>query len=262
MPIILRSVKGDLLEHAELDNNFAELVSQLQVMTADLEELDDRVVAIEDPPLDFLEAVVMNMRSRYREFSGDQILNSTTAPSRSTIGFVGLTDATWTIQARIGGTPGVTADAIQLTIHNFGEGIITFVPEGVDYHGITLLTPGDSCTVEWMRVGDDLPRIVTRLMFNVLPVDDSFVDTSGSQSLATTKRKWKLIGNISEVPIYNGFEALYVNTSGEERTVAPLSGSCIVVEFGLTAPNFIMANNKAVSVMGDGTDLLVFGDVL
>jgi len=89
-----------------------------------------------------------------------------------------------------------------------------------------------------------------------------FANASGSQSAAASAQSWKMTGNVTAVPITNGWNALYVNVSGGNLTITPASGTCVVVEAGATAASVTVANNKAVTVIGDGTNLLTFGDVV
>jgi hypothetical protein len=89
-----------------------------------------------------------------------------------------------------------------------------------------------------------------------------FQTATGSQAGKASHRAWKLTGDITAVPTVNGWNALYANVSGTNKTITPASGTCIVVEGAITAASVTVATNKAVTVWADGTNLFVFGDVV
>ena len=81
---------------------------------------------------------------------------------------------------------------------------------------------------------------------------------------ALSGQSWKLTGNVTNVPRTDGWNALFLNVSGVSRTITPISpGTCTVIESGTAGvASVTVANNKAVTVIGDGTNLIVFGDVV
>ena len=91
-----------------------------------------------------------------------------------------------------------------------------------------------------------------------------FGSATGNVSTNPSGGSWKLTGNVTNVQVTNGWNALYLNVAGAgiNRTITPASGTCIVIETGATAASVTVANNKAVTVIGDGTNLIVFGDVV
>ena len=92
-----------------------------------------------------------------------------------------------------------------------------------------------------------------------------FVTAISSPTVNTSGGSWRFpVGSssITGIPITNGWNALYLNVSGSNKTITPASGTCIVIESGATAASISVANNKAVTVIGDGTNLIVFGDVV
>ena len=107
-----------------------------------------------------------------------------------------------------------------------------------------------------------LRKICVFPIFEVVPEDTRFLPTAGSQTDQPTKGKWTLTANVTNIPIDNGWEGLYFNASATDIVLAPSGGSCIVVEFGATQPSVSLAPNKAAVVMGNGSNLLVFGDVI
>ena len=89
-----------------------------------------------------------------------------------------------------------------------------------------------------------------------------FVNASGSQAAQPSGGNWKLTGNVTALPFSNGWWGDYTNTSGTPRTITPAaSAQCIVIETGTTAASVTVNNNKGVHVRGDGTNLIVYGDV-
>ncbi len=89
-----------------------------------------------------------------------------------------------------------------------------------------------------------------------------FSNATGSQAAAASGNSWKLTGNVTAVPIANGWNALYVNLTAGNISITPAAGDCVVVETGATAASVSLAANKAATVIGDGSNLLVFGDVV
>jgi hypothetical protein len=88
-----------------------------------------------------------------------------------------------------------------------------------------------------------------------------FLSATGSQAGAASGKSWKLTGNVTAVPISDGWLAKYVNTSGSNKTIAPASGSCIKTKDGATPASVTLGNNKSCVVQGDGSNLIVDGDV-
>jgi hypothetical protein len=88
-----------------------------------------------------------------------------------------------------------------------------------------------------------------------------FLIATGSQAGAASGKSWKLTGNVTAVPISDGWLAKYVNTSGASKTITPASGTCVKTEDGTTAASVTLGNNKSCVVQGDGTNLIVDGDV-
>ena len=89
----------------------------------------------------------------------------------------------------------------------------------------------------------------------------TFLNTSGTQASQPSGGKWKMTGAITNVPVTNGWEGLYINFSGGDLTLAPASGTCRVIETGASANPVTVPNNKGVVAMADGTNLIVMGDV-
>ena len=85
---------------------------------------------------------------------------------------------------------------------------------------------------------------------------------TGSMANLSSGRYRSLTGNVTAVPIANGWWNKLFNSSGVARSITPASGVCIVVETGATAGSVSIANNKMVEVVGDGTNLWVSGDVV
>jgi len=88
-----------------------------------------------------------------------------------------------------------------------------------------------------------------------------FQSATGSQAGAPSARSWKLNGNVTAVPITNGWWARYVNVSGSAKTITPATGNCISTKLGASKASVSVANNKSATVQGDGTNLIVDGDV-
>lgn len=88
-----------------------------------------------------------------------------------------------------------------------------------------------------------------------------FSNATGSQSGADSGKSWKLTGNVTDVPITDGWIAKYVNTSGTDKTITPASGTVIMTEDGTTPASVTLGNNKSCVAQGDGTNLIVDGDV-
>jgi hypothetical protein len=88
-----------------------------------------------------------------------------------------------------------------------------------------------------------------------------FLTATGSQAGAASGKSWKLEGNVTAVPVTNGWLAKYVNTSGTDKTITPASGVCVKTETGSTQASVTLSNNKSCVVQGDGTNLIVDGDV-
>ena len=87
-----------------------------------------------------------------------------------------------------------------------------------------------------------------------------FEDAAGSQAEALSGKSWKVVDDLSEVPIKNGWMARYVNTSGSDRTITA-AGGCIKTKDGTTCPYVTLGSNKSCFVQGDGVDLIIDGDV-
>jgi hypothetical protein len=88
-----------------------------------------------------------------------------------------------------------------------------------------------------------------------------FMTATGNQAGASSGASWKLTGNVTAVPVTNGWLAKYVNTSGSNKTITPASGVCVKTETGSTQASVTLSNNKSCVVQGDGTNLIVDGDV-
>jgi hypothetical protein len=95
---------------------------------------------------------------------------------------------------------------------------------------------------------------------NVL-LHSAFAQAEGDMSAAESAKSWKLIAAVTDVPIASGWYALFVNTSGSSHTITPASGVCVRTVTGDTAAAVTLANNKAATVIGDGANLIVLGDV-
>lgn len=94
------------------------------------------------------------------------------------------------------------------------------------------------------------------------PLTAPFANASGPQSTAPSGGNWKMTGPVSAVPVTNGWFGNYVNTSGSQKTLTPIGGTCVVLETALT-PGFVSVDhNKGIFVIGDGTNLIVSGDVV
>ena len=75
-----------------------------------------------------------------------------------------------------------------------------------------------------------------------------FLQATGNMAGAASGRDWKLTGNTTACPVADGFWANLYNTSGSNKTVAPASGSCTVIETGATAPSVTRASaSKAMA---------------
>lgn len=85
----------------------------------------------------------------------------------------------------------------------------------------------------------------------------SWTTTSGSQSGAASGVSWKLSGDVTAVPVTDGWWAKYHAVSSN-RTVTPVSGSCVLPDGTTAASVSIGAGTRAV-VHGDGTNLFVDG---
>lgn len=88
-----------------------------------------------------------------------------------------------------------------------------------------------------------------------------FMTATGNQAGASSGASWKLTDNVTAVPVTNGWLAKYVNTSGSNKTITPASGVCVKTENGITQSSVSLGNNKTCVVHGDGTNLIVDGDV-
>lgn len=85
---------------------------------------------------------------------------------------------------------------------------------------------------------------------------------TGSQASAPSGRTWNLTGNVSAVPVTAGWHALYLNSSGSNKTITPVSGQCISTKTATLVASVTVANNEAVTVFGNGTNLWIMGDVV
>jgi hypothetical protein len=88
-----------------------------------------------------------------------------------------------------------------------------------------------------------------------------FLTATGNQAGASSGASWKLTGDVTAVPVTNGWLAKYVNTSGSDKTITPGSGVCVKTEDGTTQASVSLGNNKSCVVHGDGANLIVHGDV-
>lgn len=114
-----------------------------------------------------------------------------------------------------------------------------------------------------LEVGVDIPALShTHTKANITDFGLSpFSNATGSQAAAATGQSWKLTGNVTAIPVTNGWLAKYVNTSGSGKSITPASGTCIKTTDGTTAASVTLANNKSCVVHADGTNLIVDGDV-
>ena len=90
--------------------------------------------------------------------------------------------------------------------------------------------------------------------------DGSFspwASTSGSQAASPTGRSWTATGNVTAVPVANGWWGKYRASAGA-RTVTPASGNCILPDGSSQATATIASGTRAV-LHGDGTNVLVDG---
>lgn len=87
--------------------------------------------------------------------------------------------------------------------------------------------------------------------------EPAWTNAAGDQSAAPSGQARKLTGNVTGVPIANGWFAKY-HAEGGARTVTPASGNCILPDGTSQATATIASGTRAV-VHGDGTNLLVDG---
>jgi hypothetical protein len=88
-----------------------------------------------------------------------------------------------------------------------------------------------------------------------------FQTMTGPQGSAPSGRSWKITGNATSVPITNGWFAKVVNTSGTPRVITPASGSCVLTKSATTQGTATLGDDKSCVLHGDGTNLIVDGDV-
>lgn len=107
------------------------------------------------------------------------------------------------------------------------------------------------------NLGADLDCSTFEIFGNRSP----FQNRSGSQASAASGRSWKITGNITSVPVTNGWFAKVVNTSGSPKTITPASGSCVLTATATTQATATLGDDKSCFLHGDGTNLIVDGDV-
>lgn len=118
-----------------------------------------------------------------------------------------------------------------------------------------------------LEVGIDFPAVshthtVSQITDIATLKSSPFSNANGPQGSAASGQSWKLTGNVTGVPISNGWVAKYVNTSGSVKTITPASGNCIKTKDGTTAGSVNLANNKSCVVHADEAgNLIVDGDV-
>lgn len=95
--------------------------------------------------------------------------------------------------------------------------------------------------------------------FEIYGVYSPFQSTSGAQDTASSGRSWSLTGNVTAVRIVNGWWGYY-RASGGSRTITPGSGTCVKSD-GTTQATVTLGSGMRCIVRGDGTNLLVDGDV-
>lgn len=111
---------------------------------------------------------------------------------------------------------------------------------------------------------DTSPQLAAALdcqTFEILGNRSPFQTMTGSQAAAASGRSWKITGNATSVPVTNGWFAKVVNTSGAPKTITPASGSCVLTATATTQATATLGDDKSCVLHGDGTNLIVDGDV-
>lgn len=109
---------------------------------------------------DLRDLIVFGYRSPYEELTGAQTLNGATAPEGCTRAHTG-TAVFWTLPSRIT-SAAASLECLSIVVHNFGSGLITFTAAGPTLVGNSSLAIGESATIEWMRKGTGIERVVVR----------------------------------------------------------------------------------------------------
>lgn len=120
---------------------------------------------------------------------------------------------------------------------------------------------------QWLFVGQSsLPASITS---NLVALNSAEIygalspwqTATGSMASAASARSWNITGNLTAVPITNGWWGKFRNISGSGKTVALASGSFVSLADGDTGTTLTLADDRGCVLHGDGTNSMVDGVV-